>query len=191
MDELLRAVTRVALSADNFQSDYSEAVDIRFLRQIPPHCVFRSHVATACRREGDNWEFRRVSRWSREDMETGSLHSPCYPGADMRVAIFMELGEPKVGDLRIQMLVKQHIAGLDVPVDDLEGGLFVEIPKAPCYAEADLLPRGPVEFRPPPGIFIPENRGTNSQPYPHHQMSCDRFTLPKRERARQLFSMYS
>lgn len=38
----------------------------------------------------------------------------------------------EIRDLGVQLLVEEHVACLDVPVDDLHRGFFVEVKEAPC-----------------------------------------------------------
>ena len=44
---LLCSMTSIALPTDNFQGNDSKIVDICFVSQITPHCIFRSHIPAA------------------------------------------------------------------------------------------------------------------------------------------------
>jgi len=44
---LLCSMTSIALPTDNFQGNDSKTVDICFVRQITPHCIFRCHIPAA------------------------------------------------------------------------------------------------------------------------------------------------
>ena len=63
------------------------------------------------------------------------------------VALLLEdLGHAEVGDLGVHLVVEEHVAGLEVPVDDLEARVLVEVQDAARDAQDDALPRLPVQL---------------------------------------------
>lgn len=73
-----------------------------------------------------------------------TLHGSGDPSADVGVVIFVELCQSKVRYLGVKILIEQHIAGLDVPMNNFYSGLFMEKSQTPCYADANFLPGRPV-----------------------------------------------
>jgi hypothetical protein len=68
------------------------------------------------------------------------------------VLLLEDLGHAKVGDLRVHLVVEEHVAGLEVPVDDLEARVLVEVQHAAGDAEDDALPHLPVQLTTLPGV---------------------------------------
>ena len=69
------------------------------------------------------------------------------------VALLLEdLGHAEVGDLRVHLVVEKHVAGLEVPVDDLEARVLVQVQHAAGDPQDDALPRLPVQLPTLPGI---------------------------------------
>lgn len=83
------------------EEEDAEAVDVAALGDLPPHCVLRREVAERA----------------------------LDAGGEVRDAVGDELREAKVGDLRGKVGVQEHVAGLDVPVDDMRAHLVVQIPE--------------------------------------------------------------
>lgn len=54
--------------------------------------------------------------------------------------------DAEVGDLGVHVSVEQDVAGLEIPVDDLESGVLVQIQETPCDAEYDVESLRPVQL---------------------------------------------
>ena len=67
-------------------------------------------------------------------------------GVDGVGVVLEDLGHAEVGDLGVHLVVEEHVAGLEVPVDDLEARVLVEVQDAARDAQDDALPRLPVQL---------------------------------------------
>jgi hypothetical protein len=89
-------------------------------------------------------------------MKIGALRLLCPNDAagvnPVDVLLLEDLGHAEVGDLRLHLAVEEHVAGLEVPVDDLEARVLVEVQHAAGDAEDDALPHLPVQLTTLPGV---------------------------------------
>lgn len=67
--------------------------------------------------------------------------------AYMSVVLFIKLGESKIRYFRDQILVQEHIRGLDIAMDNFQSRFFVEISQTSCYADAYLVPYRPIQMQ--------------------------------------------
>lgn len=74
------------------------------------------------------------------------------PGVNLAV-LLEDLGHAEVRDLRVHLVVEEHVAGLEVPVDDLEARVLVEVQHAASDAEDDALPHLPVQLAALSGVW--------------------------------------
>jgi hypothetical protein len=86
---------------------------------------------------------------------TIALHLLCpddAAGVNLVPLLLEDLGHAEVGDLRVHLVVEQHVAGVEVPVDHLEARVLVEVQHAAGDAQDDALPHLPVQLTALPGV---------------------------------------
>uniref|UniRef100_A0A453LEN4 Uncharacterized protein n=1 Tax=Aegilops tauschii subsp. strangulata TaxID=200361 RepID=A0A453LEN4_AEGTS len=114
-----RQLLQRAARADELQQQHAEAVDVAALGDLPPHGVLRRQVPERA----------------------------LDPRGEVGDALRDELGEAEVGHLGHEVRVQEHVAGLDVAVDDVRAGLVVQVREALGGAERDGEAAWPVERR--------------------------------------------
>ncbi|BAT09103.1 Os09g0531650 [Oryza sativa Japonica Group] len=102
-----------AARADELQQEDAEAVDVAALGDLPPHGVLRRQVP----------------------------ERPLHPRRQVRHAVRDQLREPEVGHLGHELRVEQHVARLDVAVDDVRARLMVQVPAMPMDSRLINQPR--------------------------------------------------
>jgi hypothetical protein len=91
----------------------------------------------------------------RKNEPTVALHLLCpddAAGVNLVALLIEDLGHAEVRDLRVHLVVEQHVAGLEVPVDHLEARVLVEVQRAAGDAQNDALPHLPVQLTALPGV---------------------------------------
>ena len=80
------------------------------------------------------------------------------------VALLLEdLGHAEVGDLGAHLVVEEHVAGLEVPVHDLEQRVLVEVEQAAGDADDDVVPGAPPQLRALARVCRAEQRSTSTR----------------------------
>uniref|UniRef100_A0A453PDR2 Uncharacterized protein n=1 Tax=Aegilops tauschii subsp. strangulata TaxID=200361 RepID=A0A453PDR2_AEGTS len=118
---LLEVHCAVALAAEDLQHQHPEAVHVRLHREDAPHRVLRRHVPVC---------------------------SDDVAGVDnLDLLVLEDHGHAEVGDLGVHLVVEEHVAGLEVPVHDLEARVLVEVQQPARDPHHDALPHLPVQVR--------------------------------------------
>jgi hypothetical protein len=66
-------------------------------------------------------------------------------GGHMGLIRVDELGQAKVCDVGLHLLIQKDVAAFDVPVDDMRNAVVVQVTQSPGHAQSDLEAQVPVK----------------------------------------------
>uniref|UniRef100_A0A452ZK61 Uncharacterized protein n=1 Tax=Aegilops tauschii subsp. strangulata TaxID=200361 RepID=A0A452ZK61_AEGTS len=92
----------------------------------------------------------RSGTGKRNGKEIGTLglpESPHHPRRNMAIVSVLDLGQPKVGDLGLKVVIEKDVGRLDVAMDDLRMTVLVQVCQALGRPERDPPPALPVQQR--------------------------------------------
>jgi hypothetical protein len=139
----------VAPAGDDLEDKDAVAEDVGLGREYAVQGVLRRHVAAAIFRRQGTLDTNTHRATPRNSLEASSAESLLRSGNTARVPdarVHVEqLRQSEVGDLGVHVLVQQDIAGLEVPVDDRQPRVFVEIEEPPTDPLDDLVPLPPAQ----------------------------------------------
>uniref|UniRef100_A0A452ZK32 Uncharacterized protein n=1 Tax=Aegilops tauschii subsp. strangulata TaxID=200361 RepID=A0A452ZK32_AEGTS len=108
-----------SLAGDDLQKHDAEGEDVGPVGYFPGVGVLRRHVP----------------------------ESPHHPRRNMAIVSVLDLGQPKVGDLGLKVVIEKDVGRLDVAMDDLRMTVLVQVCQALGRPERDPPPALPVQQR--------------------------------------------
>jgi hypothetical protein len=132
--------------AHDLQHQDPEAEDVGLGGQVAVHRVLWSHVTTATSHVRHLHGHRLCRYDTKQDKGTrpNSLCAGDPERVHVRGVLQEEPRHAEVRDLRVQLVVQEHVARLDVSVDDLYRRLFVQVEEPSCQSHDYMVPFWPI-----------------------------------------------
>jgi hypothetical protein len=148
----------VPLAGHDLEDDDPEAEHVGFGRDVPVVRVLRGHVPAACIKRStcvrvvlSCWPATNTIRYSQgSNRPSGHLFGLVSPERS---------GQSEIRDLGSHVGSQQDVAGLEVPVDDPQPGLLVEVQQAARDPADDRVSLAPIQSLLLPSPCITQRNG--------------------------------